>query len=348
MRGQSLRLAMAGVLLAALLAGAEAFGQTPGSTPPDSKVPATAIDRLRMQALELEKNMELPDALMRWRFIQQLDASDKEAATRIDVLHGQMNTLSAAHFGRGVSLYKKKAREDALREFLLVLNYNPDNAEAMDYVRNKLKPPDWVFYTVLPGDTLKGVAKKAYQDEQKEFMVATYNNLSRNAELAPGQVLQLPIIEQDLRKPSVNVQEVLARAKSFMDQKNYTDAVNAAEIVLVYEPQNVFARDIINLSYYNQAKELNAANKPVEALAMFKNVDPGYRDTRENIAAIQASLKAVAEDHYKKGVAAFIKEDLDTAIKEWETALSIDPGHAKANQDLEKAKALREKLKKVQ
>jgi tetratricopeptide (TPR) repeat protein len=334
--------------MAALLAGAAAFGQAAGGPSDDGKVPAMAIDRLRVQAQGFEMNMELPDALMRWRFIQELDASNKEAAARIEVLRAQIATLSSAHFARGVSLYRKKAREDALREFLLVLNYDPDNVEALDYIRNKLKPPDWVFYTVVPGDTMKVVAKKAYQDEQKEFMVATYNNLSRNAELAPGQVLQLPIIEQDLRKPSVNVQEVLVRAKSAMDQKNYAEAVDAAERILVYEPQNVFARDIINLSYYNQGKELNAANKAAEALAMFKNVDPGYRDTRENITAIQSSLKTVAEDHYKKGVASFIKEDLDTAIKEWEAALSIDPGHAKANQDLEKAKALREKLKKVQ
>jgi tetratricopeptide (TPR) repeat protein len=200
----------------------------------------------------------------------------------------------------------------------------------------------------VPGDTIKVVAKKAYQDEQKDFLVATYNNISRNAELSPGQVLELPIIEQDLRKPSLNVQEVLTRAKQALDQKNYQEAADTAERILVYEPQNVFARDLINLSYYTQAKELAAANKPAEALAAFKNVDPGYRDTRENIAAIQNNLKNIAEDYYKKGVAAFIKEDLDGAIKEWETALSIDASHTKASQDLEKAKALREKLKKVQ
>jgi tetratricopeptide (TPR) repeat protein len=335
-------------LLAVLWAGGPAFAQGAAAPPADGTMPATAVDRLRVQAMALEKNMELPDALMRWRFIRELRPDDKEAAVRMEVIQAQINTLSVTHFARGVAFYKKRAREDALREFLLVLNYNPDNPEAIDYIRNKLKPPDWVYYTVVAGDTMKGVAKKAYQDEQKEFMVATYNNLSRTAELAPGQVLQLPIIEQDLRKASVNVPEVLVKAKALMDQKNYGDAIAAAESILVYEPQNTFARDLINLSNYNQAKELAASNKPVEALAMFKNVDAGYRDTRENMASIQNSLKAVGEDHYKKGVAFFIKEDLDSAIKEWETTLSIDPGHAKANQDLEKAKALREKLKKVQ
>ena len=338
-----------GLLLPALLlAAAGTLAQTAGESSANGPVPLTAIDRLRLQAGEAEKNLELPDALMRWRMIQTLDPGDKEAAARIEVLRAQMGTLSAAHFARGVAYFKKKARDEALREFLLVLTYDPDNAEAMDYVRNKVKAPDWVYYTVVPGDTLKGVAKKAYQDELKEFLVATYNNLSRTAELTPGQVLQLPIIEQDLRKPSVNVTEVLARAKTSLDGKSYDEAISAAESILLYQPQNTTARDIINTAYYQHAKDLMAANKPVEALSMFKSVDPGYRDVRENIASIQSGLKAVAEDHYKKGVASFIKEDLDSAISAWELALSIDPSHAKATQDLEKAKALKEKLKKVQ
>jgi len=308
----------------------------------------TVLQRLRQQALERERAMELPDALMRWRFILALNPKHAEAAARIPVLEDQIKLLAATHFERAVSLYRKKQREDALREFLLVLNYNPDHADALDYVRNKLKPPDWVYYTTVQGDSMKVIAKKAYQDEQKDFLVAAYNNLSRGATITPGMVLQLPIIESDLRKPSVNVGDVLKKAKELLDQGQFSPAIEAAESILVYDPGNAFAREIMNASYYTQAKELATQNKNMEALSMFKNVEPGYRDTREAMAAVQNSLKGVAEEHYKKGVQAFINEQLDSAIAEWEQTLRIFPGHPKAQQDLDNARQLRDRLQQVQ
>jgi tetratricopeptide (TPR) repeat protein len=265
----------------------------------------------------------------------------------VEVLQAQVERLAESHFRRGVSLYRNKQREAAQREFLLALTYRPDHAQALEYLRVRLKPDDWVYYTTVEGDTMKVVARKAYQDEQKDFLVAAYNNLSRNAQLTPGMVLQLPIIEKDLRKPSVNVQEVLARAQGLLEQGQFEQAIAAADSILVYDPGNTTAREITNAAYYRQAKALAASNKPLEALAMFRNVDPGYRDVRESVAALQNQLKATAEAHYKKGVEFFINEKLDEAIAEWEQALRIDPEHAKAAKDLENARQLRERLRQV-
>lgn len=325
-------------------AGAPAAGQ---SLEAKSPAPLTAAERLRQQAIDAEKRMDLSDAIMRWDFILKLNPAHSEAATRLAILREQVKLLAEIHFRRGVTLFRKKQREDALREFLLVLGYNPDHAEALDYVRNRLKPPDWVYYTTVQGDTMKVVAQKAYQDEQKDFLVAAYNNLSRSAAITPGMVLQLPIIDTDLRKPSVNVPEVLTRGKSMLDQSQFDQAIAAADSILVYDPGNSTAREIINTAYYRQAKELVEQNRQLEALALFKSVDPGYRDVKESVAAIQNNLKGVAEEHYKKGVQFFINEKLDEAIGEWEETLKIDPNHPKAAADVENARQLREKLQQV-
>jgi tetratricopeptide (TPR) repeat protein len=51
-----------------------------------------------------------------------------------------------------------------------------------------------------------------------------------------------------------------------------------------------------------------------------------------------------ADVHYAAGVRHFLAEDLDGAIREWEKALSLDPGHPKARRDVEKARRLKGKI----
>ncbi len=58
-------------------------------------------------------------------------------------------------------------------------------------------------------------------------------------------------------------------------------------------------------------------------------------------------LQNEAEAHYKKGVAYFLAEELDKAVEEWEETLRLNPAHAKAKKDLEKARRLLEGLKKL-
>jgi tetratricopeptide (TPR) repeat protein len=54
----------------------------------------------------------------------------------------------------------------------------------------------------------------------------------------------------------------------------------------------------------------------------------------------KASDKTLADEHYRKGVAYFIAEDVQRAIHEWEDALNFDPEHPQARRNLEKAKRL--------
>jgi hypothetical protein len=58
-------------------------------------------------------------------------------------------------------------------------------------------------------------------------------------------------------------------------------------------------------------------------------------------------MKKQAEIHYLQGVKYFLNEELQSAIKEWETTLTLDPEHIKAKKDIKNAKSLLEKLKKV-
>ena len=59
-------------------------------------------------------------------------------------------------------------------------------------------------------------------------------------------------------------------------------------------------------------------------------------------------MKKQAEVHYLQGVKHFLNEELNDAINEWEKTLTLDPEHEKAKNNIQNARSLLEKLKKIE
>ncbi|HSR13097.1 MAG TPA: hypothetical protein VLS90_16745 [Thermodesulfobacteriota bacterium] len=57
--------------------------------------------------------------------------------------------------------------------------------------------------------------------------------------------------------------------------------------------------------------------------------------------------KQLAEAHYIEGVKFFVNEEVEKAIREWESALSLDPDHPKARKDIENGRNLLKKLENI-
>lgn len=64
-------------------------------------------------------------------------------------------------------------------------------------------------------------------------------------------------------------------------------------------------------------------------------------------AEVERRKKEKAEELYNEGVRLFINQKLDDAIRAWEQTLVLNPAHPKAPKDLEKARALQQKLKDI-
>jgi tetratricopeptide (TPR) repeat protein len=62
---------------------------------------------------------------------------------------------------------------------------------------------------------------------------------------------------------------------------------------------------------------------------------------------VEGQLREQAEAHYLKGVNYFLAEDLESAIREWEETLRLNPEHPTVRKDLEKARRLLENLKRL-
>jgi len=327
-------------------------------------------------AMRYEKSGELPKALLCWEVVQTFQPTDEDVARKIADLKARMLVLAKQHFNQGQSYYKSNSIPAARREFALTLYYNSEHTEALAYLKSRLNEEDYTLYEVNAGDTLREIARKNYNDPQKDFLIAYFNDLGKDPKLTPKMILMLPILEvsqpkgtgemketrmdpkellaepRDSKeakegketKEAKETREMMAKAEINFKANKFKETVSITEGILSVDPSNKQARGLTNAAYYQMGKVLSAQKKYEEALGQWSRVDPGFRDISELIASVRRQL---AEVHYINGIKYFTEEKLDRAIQEWEETLKLNPQHPKAKGDIENAAKLLQKLNEI-
>ena len=319
-------------------------------------------DIYRNKALDYEKTGELYKALQMWEIVSSFLPRDREVIQKIDALLKEANTAAENHFKKGVAYYVKGSTPSARKEFLLTLIYNPDHANALDYLKNKLAGDDFIQYEVRKSDTLQTISQRIYNDPQKSFLISSFNNLDDNVRLTPGMSLRLPVIELSAPKQTseeydwkpteieespvktVDTAGLLAKAKNLFKAKKYQETLLALESVLEHDKMNSAALDLANASNYQMGKIMSEGKNYKEALKYFSRVDSNYQDIKDARTLTQNRL---AEVHYNTGVKFFVNDQLEKAIGEWEETLILNPKHLRALKDIENAQNLLKKLQEL-
>jgi len=327
-------------------------------------------------AMRYEKSGELSKALLCWEVVQTFQPTDEDVARKIAGLKARMLALAKQHFNQGQSYYKSNSIPAARREFALTLYYNSEHTEALAYLKSRLNEEDYTLYEVNAGDTLREIARKNYNDPQKDFLIAYFNDLGKDPKLTPKMILMLPILEISQPKGTAEMKEIrmdpkellaeprdskeakesketkepketremMAKAEINFKANKFKETVSITEDILSIDPSNKQARGLTNAAYYQMGKGFQREKKYQEALERFNHVDPGYRDVRDLIASAKIQL---AEVHYISGIKYFTEENLDKAVEEWEETLKLNPQHPKAKGDIENAAKLLQKLKEI-
>jgi tetratricopeptide (TPR) repeat protein len=316
-------------------------------------------ERYRWKAREDEKRGDLAKALKGWEVVKSFLPMDPEAGEKIARLKEQVSASADRHFKKGMSYFKSHSYRSARKEFLFTLYLKPDHAEAIQYLKEKLVGEDFFTYEVKKGDTIKEVARKIYKDPQKDFLIAYFNSLKIDGRIEPPMILKMPFLDlapakgtsrdsQRAAEPTpeipLDIKEILEKTRITYQKGDYPESAALAEKALKYDPSNKETHELMNASYYQWGKRLSRERKYEEALEAFNRVDPGYKDINFQLAYIR---KQLAEEHYLKGVKFFIEENIENAIQQWETTLSLQSDHPKAKQDIENARNLLQKLEKI-
>jgi len=316
-------------------------------------------ERYRLKAREDEGKGDLPKAVKGWEVVRSFLPTDPEAREKIAQLREQISAAADKHFRKGVSYFTTQSYSSARKDFLLTLYLNPDHAEAIQYLKGRLGGEDFLTYEVKKGDTIKEVARKIYKDPQKDFLIAYFNGLKIDGRIEPPMILKMPFLNFAPAKPpsirsstaaspileiTLDTKEIQSKARTTYQEGDYQQSAALAEEVLKHDPANKEIHELMNASYYQWGKRLTRERKYHEALEAFHRVDPGYKDVNFQLAH---NRKQLAEEHYLKGVKSFIEEDIESAIEEWETTLSLEPNHPRAKKDIENARNLLQKLQEI-
>jgi tetratricopeptide (TPR) repeat protein len=318
-------------------------------------VPVTEMDpyrefpeKYRGLALESEERTELRKALLLWQVVLSFEPNDREASEKIANLREQIRTECDKHFQQGVALAKNHSVQAARKEFLIVLTYDPDHAQAAHYLKYELTEPDFILYETKSNDTLKKIAKKVYNDSEKDFLIAYFNDLNDNEKFKKGVKLKIPVIEPLVTVEKTSPEDILKKAETLITARKYEEAISLAHQILEYDPANSDANEVLNLAYYSQGKVYLEQQEYQQALRIFKKIGKNYKDTGNIIKTLENHTRTEAEIHFRKGVQHFLDEELAEAIKEWEVTLHLDPEHSKAREEIEKTRRIIENLKKFQ
>lgn len=161
------------------------------------------------EAIKLERSGEFPKTLFYWRVVKSFTPHDQETSEKVLFWETRIRREAENHFLKGLEKFKQNSVQEARKEFLIALAYNPEHHRALDFLKHKLNEPVWTIYEVKKGDTMRKISQEIYKDPEKDFLIAYFNNLDSQDPLRPGMTLNLPILPPAWMDKKVPAQEML-------------------------------------------------------------------------------------------------------------------------------------------
>ncbi|MDM8542544.1 LysM peptidoglycan-binding domain-containing protein [Desulfococcaceae bacterium HSG9] len=346
------------------------------------KIPISPL-AYKNKAIAYEKKRNLTKALEYWKITSSIDPYNAKIKGKTALLEAINTSFAKTHFKKGVRYYQKRQLKNARKEFMIALRHDPEHQQALNYLKNKFTRSAYKTYQVRKGDTYNKIAGKIYKDSSKGFLIANINRLAFTKKPRPGAILKIPrldniripsakprekpsdetetqpepgtemvIEESDISEPSIinpiiDIESELTDARNYFIAKNYPKVLPITQTILENDPQNNEALKLKNQAYLSMGKDLALKKKYTEAINMFNETDADFQGAKEAINDIKKQMSQEAEEHYRRGVKQYLREELSKAIEEWEKTLLLNPGHTKARKDIENARNLIKKLEKM-
>ena len=230
------------------------------------------------KAMTYKNNDELQLALFFLKIAAALSPSDMEIAGKVTDLKLTIDRKSNSHFKKGEKFYSRNNLEKARNQFLTVLRYDPGNKDALDYLKNKLIPKEYINYTFEQNDSLKTISNKFYKDPELVFLIVYFNDLKPDAKPKPGEILKIPILEKEFYQAIYDHRQDLITANNLLKEKRFQKVVVITQKILKNDPSNKEAIKLKDEALYRIGIQLSSQGKYFEAIDTFKKTSPEYKD----------------------------------------------------------------------
>ncbi|RPI79685.1 MAG: LysM peptidoglycan-binding domain-containing protein [Desulfobacteraceae bacterium] len=324
----------------------------------DNRIPLSR--RYQARALEYEKINEPQLALYYYKIAYTFYPQNKDLEKKLNELKQKNLNEAEKHFQLGMVAYKNNESESAKKEFLITLRYYSEHKEAARYLKQLSAAPVYSSYTVQKEDTFKKISQDAYRSAKLDFFIAEYNDLDAKTRPNPGQTIKIPVVETkfiDLEPPpkiqikteetkpkkeirGIDIEKELADARNFFALNDFANSLTVCEKILKFDPANTEAIELKNLANLQIGISLTNAKNYFQAIKVLNKVDSGFPGLDPAIANVKIGMIQEAETHYLTGVIHFNNKKYRSAILEWAKALTYNPNHQKAKEDITKARKL--------
>lgn len=228
----------------------------------------------------------------------------------------------AEHRNAGMTEYKNGNYKAAIGELNLVLNEDPKDPIALDYLSRAYFKLGEGFYGSSDFDSAARAFEAALSYDADCAACREY--LTKiNAPAAPSSMEQ---------------------AVALFEGAEYDAAIDAFSKYLDANPGDSKALNFLSRSHLAKAERLYVKKAYLPARDEFK-LALDYDETCDKCREyIQQSELTYCDTHYSAGISLFGKEKLAEAIREWELVEAIDPNYKNVANNLKKARTLQERL----
>ncbi len=292
---------------------------------------APTAELYRQKALANEKQDRLQEALLAWRVAELLDPADKKIPKIIGTLEKAIRNAARTHFQNGLDLYAAGKADKARQAFLIALRLMPTHTRARHWLKQDLNAGSNTIYEVKAGDSYSKIALKKYNDPTKAYTIAYFNSLDPRKPLMVRKRLILPELAPELILPRTDIQSLLSRAESALEQERYEEAIQLAEQVKSEVPGQAKAEWLADAANFRKGMALMQKRSYQAALDQFMLVSPSFEGRQKAIGTARKHLSRLAEtNHIQKAQEALNQKDYDRAIQIAEEVLARNPEASEA------------------
>lgn len=267
------------------------------------------------------------------------DAAQSVAASPPPVMTAESRAMAQKRAIEARDLLQEGDENAASSVLAQALSLDPSNELARKLMDQVKADPQAVLgaahfdYTIQPGDSLSRLAERFLGDRMRFYILARYNGIANPSRVAVGQTVKIPGDAPRQPAPPPRPAEAVRPAPARAAPRPETQAPKPAPARPAPRPEAEAPPPKPQAPAKTEATAPPGPPKQAQPAA----ATPAPAPT-PSPAAEQARRKALAQRYYQEGLAAFHKQDLDTAIRKWDQVLELDPDNDSAR--LNRARAL--------
>jgi tetratricopeptide (TPR) repeat protein len=350
------------------------FGRSSGEdVREDERIAAELLKRARLtaqafyqQGISQENAGEFENAIKNFDIALIWDPTYEDAERHVEDLRKKiLKRESNEHIAQGIVFFNNGKYIEAVSEFGLVLEIEPNNELAKEWLNTASEAlvkaqMEKIRLEQEEKEKIESHFKKGLNYFSKRNYTKAIQEWNLVLSLDPTYTEAGIYISKARAEIKNQIVESLSIVDSYISNKKWFQAYKEITFVLSLDPQNKEAlkrRSTIKenltelskshtktgISLYKK-KKYNAAETEFKLALELNSNNKTAQDYLNKIASItkKKASPEMINSLYLKGVDAYTKEDFKLAISYWERVLELDPHHTNATRNIKRA---REKLK---